>query len=716
MSVFALRRTAAGERRALADRLLAAAPLLTIFAWFAFLYAWEAWLVVTPWLFTDELEFTQLARAIADGGQPARRGEPYSFGSLYVFLTAPAWLIHDTELAYQVAKYIGVFAMTAVVFPTYALARMLVSRGPALFAAAAAASIPAFMYSGMLIEEPLAYPYAALSFWLMARALATPSRGRVLGAAAAVVVAPLVRTQLAILPAVFVLAALGLAWTSARARAWRRTWSRGDWAGAVALLVGAVVVTNEALSHASFSWLVATRFYKERMLEYGLWASGALTIGLGILPVLAGLSVLGRERGERWTPERRAFVAVLAASIAAFGFYTAVKASYLSTVFATRVAERNLIYLAPLFFVATAIWLERRRLSLPALTLATAFVAVLLVVTQLQLEYPYFEAPGFSILAGANRALELPRETIRGLLFVVLGISLLLLVLPSALRRYRRASAGVVALAAVLVLVWNVTGQLYASGGSREDSELLLGNFPEPATWLDRATDGGSVVYLGQQVKDSTGIWLIEFWNRSLKQVWSLDGTAPPPGPTLTPDLAHVDGTLTPDPGTDYVLADAGVDVVGPVVASRGNWRLYQLDGPIRLQNATTGRFTDGWMGADSAYSQFWTPGNRSGTLLVTLSREAWGGTDIPGAVTIRVGRLVIGADHQPHLGEVEQTVRWEIRSKQRRTFRIPAPAPPFRAEISISPTFVPRDLDSRSGDARALGAQVNYAFEPGHG
>lgn len=118
MSVFALRRTAAGERRALADRLLAAAPLLTIFAWFAFLYAWEAWLVVTPWLFTDELEFTQLARAIADGGQPARRGEPYSFGSLYVFLTAPAWLIHDTELAYQVAKYIGVFAMTAVVFPT----------------------------------------------------------------------------------------------------------------------------------------------------------------------------------------------------------------------------------------------------------------------------------------------------------------------------------------------------------------------------------------------------------------------------------------------------------------------------------------------------------------------------------------------------------------------------------------------------------------------
>ena len=34
------------------------------------------------------------------------------------------------------------------------------------------------------------------------------------------------------------------------------------------------------------------------------------------------------------------------------------------------------------------------------------------------------------------------------------------------------------------------------------------------------------MVALGQQVTDPTGIWLTEFWNRSVKKVWSTDGSA----------------------------------------------------------------------------------------------------------------------------------------------------------------------------------------------
>ena len=45
---------------------------------------------------------------------------------------------------------------------------------------------------------------------------------------------------------------------------------------------------------------------------------------------------------------------MLGCSLVAFGLYTAAKAAYLSTVFATRVEERNLIYLCPLLFIATA--------------------------------------------------------------------------------------------------------------------------------------------------------------------------------------------------------------------------------------------------------------------------------------------------------------------------------------------------------------------------
>ena len=95
------------------------------------------------------------------------------------------------------------------------------------------------------------------------------------------------------------------------------------------------------------------------MIVYGLWAAGAFAIGVGLLPVVA-LAALVRPKGEQWTRELRAFVALTAAAVIVFGLYTAAKAAYLSTVFSTTVVEeRNLIYLAPLLFVATALAFQR---------------------------------------------------------------------------------------------------------------------------------------------------------------------------------------------------------------------------------------------------------------------------------------------------------------------------------------------------------------------
>ena len=71
-------------------------------------------------------------------------------------------------------------------------------------------------------------------------------------------------------------------------------------------------------------------------------------------------------------------------------------------------------------------------------------------------------------------------------------------------------------------------------------------------------------VNLGQQIEDPSGIWQLEFWNRSLKHIWSLDGTAlrvggPIPslrrarrlrprvgGPTSTPTPAARPATTSP--------------------------------------------------------------------------------------------------------------------------------------------------------------------------
>ena len=138
-------------------------PLLTIYAWLALVYAWQAWLVPSPSIFPDELQYAELARAIAEDGRPALRGVEQGFASLPSWLTAPAWLASSTEDGYLAAKLIGVLAMAAVVFPAYGLARLVAPRGPALWAAVAAGTIPAVSYSALLMEEPFAYPAATLA-------------------------------------------------------------------------------------------------------------------------------------------------------------------------------------------------------------------------------------------------------------------------------------------------------------------------------------------------------------------------------------------------------------------------------------------------------------------------------------------------------------------------------------------------------------------------
>jgi hypothetical protein len=712
------------DRSSWFDRVYGAIPLAAAFLALLALYAWEAARHTSPWLFTDELELSQISRAVEATGHGARRGEPYFWQTLYTWLIAPAWTITSTTVAYTVVKYIGVVTMTLALFPTYVLARTVASPRASLFAAVATAAVPALVYAPMILEEPLSYPYAALAFLAIALALV---RRTTLWIAAAIVlslVGGFVRGELGVLPVVLVLAAGLYVLSSEPARRWRSRFTVWDWVGAIVLGCGAVILFSGLVGKFSQSWAIATGFYRGRMIDYGLQAVGALTIGLGLLPVVAALATLARSRGDERTPERRAFTSLFVAAAIAFGVYTAVKTAYLSTVAFTRVEERNLIYLVPLVFVGTALWIDRPRLRWIPLAAAVGFVAYLIVATPYQLTtVPASDSPGVAIVQMANRNLSLAHGGIEWALVAALVVAVGLLAAPRLLRGRPRSSAAAVAVAALLVLAWCLAGQISAANYSNNESQALVQNYPRPLDWLDRLTHGRPTMYLGQNLNSGTdlGVWLTEFWNRSLRYVSSVDGSAPGPGPTETPNTA-ADGRLYPVPDVDYVLAEPGVVLDGTVVGRppvTGRWTLYRVRKPIRYAYNKTGVFADGQTGcslapcpvARSAYNRFSTPGGRPGYAVVDVSRLSACGAPVgPAGVRVSIGTLVEGPDKQPHIGRVTAPVqRWTLRIGSARRFVLPTPRPPFRVEVRIAPTYSP--LTFGGSDQRLLGGQVGYGF-----
>jgi hypothetical protein len=712
----------ADGRPDLLARLQSALPLLVVYFGLAALYAWQASRRPVPTIFTDELELTQLSRAIAETGEPARRGEPYGLATLVAYLLAPVWWLGSISTAYATAKLVLVLSMTATVFPAYALARLVVPRWYALAAAGGATAVPALAYSPILVEEPLAYPLSTLALWLIARALVEPGWKTVGAAGLASGAATLTRQQLAVLFAVLLLGLLWLLWRSEPARRWRSEWSFWDWAGAVMLFAGAVLGFSALMGHLSESWRNTTGFYRERIFDHSAWAMGALAIGIGILPLVLGIAALARPKNEPSDRRTRAFVVTSLAALVVFLWYAGIKGAYISTVFSTLVVERNLIYLCPILFAATALGLDRGVGRGWAIAGAAALTIYVVAAVPLRLgSYPYYEAHGLAIAAFANRELSWPESRIENMLLLVCLVSLGIVVALRLLRRGSVAFTAVAVAASGLVLAWSLTAEVYAAAGERDLSQRLGRNLPKPYDWVEQATGGRPVVVLGQRISDGTGLWLTEFFNPSIRKMWSLDGSAKGPGPILTPDLQAPDGTLTPPPETDYALAVNGVELQASEVERRGNDILYRLDGePLKLKDAVVGVERDGWITgsaeekiARASYTRYDVSKDGPGFAVVKLSRVAWCGGDVPGKATVRVGPVAIGPDKQPTIGKVTGIQTKIVHQCVDTPFLLAAPRVPWRVEVTIQPTFSPQELDPSHSDNRQLGAVFFAGFQP---
>jgi len=688
--------TGSQPARSLPARLFGVLPAVGIaFAAITF-YCVEAWTRKTPWVFTDELEWSQISRAIASTGHAARRGQPIFFKSLYAYVIAPCWWIHSTASAYAAIKYVNAVVMSLAAIPTYLLARMFVSRRTAVTVAVLSIAIPGMSYAAAIVPEVLAYPWYALCSYLIVRCLAYRGRLDYALATAACVVAGLIRwPQFATVPAAFLIA-LGALWvTGPRGRALRSGWSRGDHFAAIVLGAGALILFNRVILQHEVIWQVSTQYWKNRMVDLGLKAGLAFVVGMGILPVVGGFaSLFLRER--RGDPRYRAFVAYFSASILCLAIYTAVKAAFLSTIFATLTEERNLIYLSPLMLLGTAMVFESRRIDWRVVVVVSAFLVWLIYDKPFQLLFPYFEAPGFAILAVFTRHFQWTIADLRLALLLALAVGL-------AALRWRRLP-GVTVAATMLVAAWMLTSQIASTVGSDHQADLFRQNLPTPLNWIDRDVHGQPVTYLGQEIKDPNGLFLTEFWNRQIKHVDSLDGSAPGPGPTYAPNIVASDGRLDGLDGVPYVVADNGVRLQATPVDRWKQLVLYRAKGPWRLLDSEQQVYSDGWVPGWSTYTYF-QPGQR-GMLEVTLQRTGYHG-DAPAGHGLLVTGTVKLVNQQAKLAQIFDQRRVIVANGSSQIVRIPVARTPVRVVLTFPSTF------HSGSDQRDLAAQVNFRFVP---
>ena len=679
-------------RRSLRGRALAASPGDGFALVVAVFYLVEASLRKTPWVFTDELEWTQLSRAIAATGHAARRGQPIFFKSIYTYLIAPAWWIHSTATAYSAIKALNALVMCLTALPAYLLARMLCPRRASLAVAVGTIAIPAMSYATSIIPEPLAYLWFGLAAWLTVRALATRRPAPLALAAAAAALGPLVRKEFVVLPASALLAAAG-PWAlegsgpSVLGSRLRRT---------LAALAGLAVFGF------LFNWLVVDRiqrwtpgqYLNRHTLAAGGLAAGALAVGLGVLPVIGGLASLALPE-RRADPAYRAFAAYLSASILTFFVYTAAKVTFLTGT-GTLVEERNLFFLSPLLLVGTALALGARRLDWRLLAVLGVLVMVSVWSPRLEVGVPYFEAPGLAILTLLNRSFDWTVQDMHIVLACAAAVSLALLVL--------RGRRGAAIAAVVLTGGWMLTGEIYATIGNLDEANQFAATLPPPRDWVDRASGGAGVTFLGQALVNPNQLWLTEFWNRSLDRVASIDGSAPGPGPALVPALIAPDGTLGGYTGNPYTLAGSGVVLQAPVVGRLDGYTLYRTPRSWRLLEGEEGVDSDGWMTTESIFT-YHAPGG-PGILRIDISRTAYNGTGPPGKAKIEVGTVRIDSNGHPQIERLTAQRTARVPDGKEVTLRVPVAATPVTVQVYVTGNYI-----SIPSDPRLLGAQVSFSF-----
>ena len=666
--------------------------------------------IVAPFIMVDEVIWAEVARGIADAGEPLLRDAPDpGYSIVYPLVLSPVYALFESlPDAYAAVKMLNAVTMSLAAVPAYFLARRVVGERLALLAALLVVAIPSLAYTGTVMTENVFYPLFLVVALVLVLVLEQPTGRRIALLLALLAVAFATRVQaVALVPAVL-LAPLFLGLFERRRV--RDTLTRHRWLYAAFAALGLIALAVPLLGGRSpqdllgaYSPVGDASYEVDEVLRYLVWHVAELALYLLVVPVAATIVLVARVRSLD-----RPLQAFLAATLAVTVCVVPAVATFASH-FSDRIEERNLFYVAPLFVIALLAWMERGAPRPRVLATAAAAVSALLV---LLIPFDRF----LTTSAITDTLMLLPFWSLQDrigegwikpvALALSMGLGAAFLFAP---RRY------VLVLPLLVLGLWAfaVRPIWWGTHGFERFSRgvLFQGIRTAERGWIDRTLpDGAEAAFLWTGRTDRLTVNENEFFNRGVGPVYYVSNPTPGGLPETKVTIDRESGSVTL-PGGDavtdaYLLADSSFEPDGEALARDKGWgvTLWRVNPPLVSAVRIDGLYpNDTWSGKTVTYiRRRCLPGRLS----VSLSSDA--------SLFIEPQTVVARSS-----GKVVGRVRFD--PARRAVLTVPlapswGPSNECRVDFTVTPTAVPAKVTAgENPDPRVLGAHFNrFTYRPG--
>ncbi|HYI75299.1 MAG TPA: hypothetical protein VEW90_08505 [Gaiellaceae bacterium] len=660
--------------------------------------------IVAPFIFVDEVIWSELARGIADAGEPLLRGEPDpGYSIVYPLLISPVYAIFESlPDAYTGVKTLNAFLMSLAAVPTYFLGRRVASEGLALLGAVMAVAIPSLAYTGTVMTENAFYPLFLLVALVLVVVLERPTALNVVLLLALVGVAFATRVQalavaLAVLLAPFVLAVFERRPLGATVSRYR--WLYGIVAAGVVVVLGVQLAVGNLLG--AYSPVGEVSYDLRETLDYLWWHVAELSLYVLVIPLAATIVLVARARS--FDVRLQAF---LAATVSLILCVVPVVAAFAAR-FSDRIEERNMFYVAPLLCIALLAWVERGAPRPRWLAAVAAIVSAVLVTA---VPFDRF----ITTSAITDTLMLLPFWSLQdriGAEWIELAAAGVAVALAAVFLFVPKRYALVLPLLVLGLWVLAVRPIWWGKHGFEQFSQgaLFQGIRNAERDWVDRALpDGAEAAYLWSGRVDRITVSQTEFFNRAIGPVYYVVDPTPGGLPETRVVFDRETGRATLPDGSavrdEYVVADSSFEPDGEPVARDTGWgvTLWRVNPPLVAATRIDGLYPkDTWSGPEVTYvRRRCAPGR----LAVELSSDA--------NLFLEPQTIVARSD-----GRVLGRVR--LQSDGKAVLTVPVSPLPgttdCRVVYTVSPTAIPAEVTAGGNpDDRVLGAHFDrFVYRP---